>query len=313
VEERKCLVFGGAGPIGASLCSTLLRLNWKVFAVDSERFLPTPAHKANLNHSGFTYKRIDLSTLSVEDLMGFAPDCEALLNFCGPARYTFYIENPTATINSLVESTQLALQYCAKVSARLIQASSSEIYGSAPTESYFMAESSGVSLSVYSDRAIYSGSKFISEALIQNSGLQDFVICRLFNVYGPNYAVDDTRVIPAMVEAATSHKTFRIYGDGKQTRSYLFIDDLLAALVMLIDTEGKHRLYNIGNTESVSVEKLWFKICELTGADPSNVVHLDVMDSVKFRRPSIRRIAEEIGWTPTVDINEGLSRCLAPL
>ena len=306
---ERALVFGGAGPVGAALCRRLLALNHEVFCIDSGLFAPTPDHFTNLASPAFHYLRADLRALDHTAIESFAPSCRYLFNFCGPARYGYYVENPDATAATFLAASSRSIAYCKANGSRLILASSSEVYGSGSSLSDGMSEAREARVIPGSLRSVYAASKLLSEAMAANSAT-DFTIIRLFNIYGPNASADDDRVIPRMLRSIRSGEAFPVYGDGSQVRSYLYIDDLLDALMLISLGNQQSGLFNIGNPEPVSVIDLGNLVGELIGKPFLFNLAPQIVDDVAFRVPDIVNLTQKTGWKPKVTLRTGLERCV---
>jgi nucleoside-diphosphate-sugar epimerase len=299
------LVTGGAGFIGSHLCERLLEKEHHVFCMDN---LLT-GDKENIRHleSDPNFKFI-LSDV----IQPFNLDVEVIVHLASPASpvdYTrFQVE--TMLVNSL--GTYNALELASKTGARMILASTSEVYGdpqvSPQPEGYFGH------VNPVGPRSCYDESKRFAEALTYTYVHRHNVyatIVRIFNTFGPRMRKNDGRVIPNFINQALEGKPLTIYGDGTQTRSFCYIDDLIDALDMMIDAKDlAGEVINLGSEAEMTVLELAQLIKRMTGSS-SELAFLPLpQDDPLQRRPDLSKAKDLLGWEPRISLEEGLSRVI---
>jgi UDP-glucuronate decarboxylase len=300
----KVLVTGGAGFIGSHLCQRLIRQGHEVLCLDN--FFT--GRRENVRHL-LDYDRFELLRHDV---------CEPLLlqvdriyNLACPASPVHYQYNPIKTIKSNVMGTLNMLVLARRVGARILQASTSEVYGE-PTQ-HPQQESYWGNVNPIGLRACYDEGKRVAETLMMDYHRQNEVdtrIARIFNTYGPRMAESDGRVVSNFIVQALSGEALTLYGDGAQTRSFCFVDDLVDGLVRLMEADGLHEPVNLGNPGEFSIRELAEEIAGLCGATLRFEHHPLPQDDPTQRQPDITRARERLGWNPTVQLHEGLRRTI---
>ena len=302
---KRILVTGGAGFIGSHLCERLVADGHEVMCMDN---LFT-GRRENIQHllgSGtFEFDRHDVN-------QPFVIECDQIFHLACPASPIHYQRNPVRTIRTCVEGTLHALECAREVGARLFIASTSEIYGD-PAE-HPQTETYWGNVNPIGPRACYDEGKRCAEALAVSFARQygtDVRIARIFNTYGPRMHENDGRVVSNFVVQALRGEAITIYGDGKQTRSFCYVSDLVEAAIrfMNVDVDSATPL-NLGNPHECTIGEIATMVGELTGSR-SEVVYrsLPVDDPVR-RRPDISRARALIGWEPTVALADGLRRTI---
>ena len=304
----RILVAGGAGFIGSNLCGELLRAGHEVVCLDNlatgrlvniEQFHEVPR---------FTFVQHDI----VEALPALPP-CDRIYNLASPASPPGYQRHAIETLRTNAEGGRRLLDLAAAWGARFLLASTSEIYGD-PLE-HPQRESYRGNVSSIGPRSMYDEAKRYGEALTVayvRSRSVDARIVRIFNTYGPNSDPEDGRVVPNLITQALARKPLTIYGDGQQTRSLCYVSDLVAGLQAAIETPGTAgEVFNLGNPEEHTITEFAMLIRELTKSD-SELVYVDgaVGDDPQRRRPDITRAREQLGWAPTVALEDGLGRTI---
>lgn len=304
------LVAGGAGFIGSHLCKRLLSENYKVICVDN---LVT-GDKNNLSslagNKNFVFLEKDVTGELDEDLKA-----DYIFHLASPASPNkksprSYINHPLETLLANSLGTYNLLELAKKTSAKFLYASSSEVYGnpavSPQNEQYFgNVNPNGV-------RSVYDEGKRFGEAItmsyVRESGL-DARIIRIFNTYGPFMQVDDGRVVSNFINQAISNKPITIYGDGSQTRSFCYVDDLVEGLMLaMFSGKTKGEVINLGNPNERKVSELATMIKEITSSQ-SEIVFEDLPeDDPKIRKPDISKAEKLIGWSPKVSIEQGIEK-----
>ncbi len=302
---KRILVTGGAGFIGSHLCERLVADGHEVMCMDN---LFT-GRRENIQHllgSGtFEFDRHDVN-------QPFVIECDQIFHLACPASPIHYQRNPVRTIRTCVEGTLHALECAREVGARLFIASTSEIYGD-PAE-HPQTETYWGNVNPIGPRACYDEGKRCAEALAVSFARQygtDVRIARIFNTYGPRMHENDGRVVSNFVVQALRGEAITIYGDGKQTRSFCYVSDLVEAAIrfMNVDVDSATPL-NLGNPHECTIGEIATMVGELTGSR-SEVVYrsLPVDDPVR-RRPDISRARALIGWEPAVALADGLRRTI---
>ncbi|MBN2431261.1 MAG: SDR family oxidoreductase [Acidobacteria bacterium] len=298
---KRILVTGGAGFIGSHLCRLLLERGDDVLCLDNfftgqkRNILPL------LGHPCFELVRHDL----VEPIL---LEVDQIYNLACPASPIHYQLNPVKTVKTNVMGTINMLGLAKRVKARILQASTSEVYGD-PRE-HPQRESYWGHVNPIGLRSCYDEGKRLAETLMMDYHRQngvDIRIVRIFNTYGPHMHVDDGRVVSNFIVQALRNQPLTIYGDGTQTRSFCYVTDLLDGLVRLMDNEtGCIGPVNMGNPDEFTIRELAEKIIALTGS-PSPLVHEDLpADDPVRRRPDITLARQTLGWEPKVPLEEGL-------
>jgi UDP-glucuronate decarboxylase len=235
-------------------------------------------------------------------------EAEQIYHLACPASPVHYQYNPVKTIKTNVMGTLNMLGLAKRVKARILLASTSEVYGD-PKE-HPQKEHYWGNVNCIGPRSCYDEGKRVAETLMMDYHRQnkvDIRIARIFNTYGPNMAINDGRVISNFIVQALTGQEITIYGEGRQTRSFCYVSDLVRGLVALMNCEGYHEPVNLGNPEEYTIIELATKVVAMTGSSSRMSFHdLPADDPVK-RRPDITRARELLGWQPTVALEEGLN------
>ncbi|MEU9851914.1 UDP-glucuronic acid decarboxylase family protein [Streptomyces sp. NPDC047974] len=299
-------VTGGGGFLGSHLCEALLRRGDSVVCLDDfstgdpENIAPLLAHPA------FEFQHCDISASA--EVTG---PLDAVAHLASPASPPDYLRRPLETLAVGSRGTENALLLALRHGARFILASTSEIYGDPlvhPQEETYWGNVNSIGpRSVYDEAKRYA--EAVSVAYHRTHGV-DVGIARIFNTYGPRMRAHDGRVVSSFITQALTGEPLTIYGDGGQTRSFCYVDDLVRGLVALLDS-SELGPFNLGNPVERTVSELATLVLEMTGS-ASKVKHhpLPVDDPVR-RRPVITRAREVLGWEPEIDITEGLRRTVA--
>jgi UDP-glucuronate decarboxylase len=298
----KVLVTGGAGFIGSHLCERLIAQGHEVVCLDN--FFT--GRRDNVRHL-LDYRSFELLRHDVcEPLL---LEVDQIYNLACPASPVHYQYNPIKTVKSNVMGTLNMLVLARRVGARILQASTSEVYGEPhvhpQTESYW-GNVNPIGL-----RSCYDEGKRVAETLMMDYHRQnkvDIRIARIFNTYGPRMAESDGRVVSNFIVQALRGEPLTLYGDGSQTRSFCYVDDLVDGLMRLMNVDGIHDPVNLGNPGEFSIRQLAETIAQLCRAE-LQIVHRPLpQDDPTQRRPDITRARELLGWEPTVQLREGLER-----
>jgi dTDP-glucose 4,6-dehydratase len=305
VTER-VLITGGAGFIGSHLCDVFLAREAEVFCLDN--FLT--GSRTNVAHLADNPAFHLIEHNIVEP---YFPEAQPthVLHFASPASPPQYLANPIHTLKVGGLGTLHALGIAKASGARFVLASTSEIYGdpevSPQPESYWGHVSS------IGPRGVYDEAKRYSEALTMayhRAHGVDTRIVRIFNTYGPRLAPGDGRAIPNFISQALKGEPLTIYGDGSQTRSFCYVDDLVRGIVTLMD-EGPADPVNLGNPDERTIAQLAQLVLDVTGSK-SEIEYLPLpVDDPRVRCPDITRAKDLLGWEPTVELEDGLNRTVA--
>jgi UDP-glucuronate decarboxylase len=300
------LVTGGAGFIGSHLCERLLSEGNEVICLDNY----FSGNKQNIVHllanPYFELVRHDVT-------VPYYAEVDEIYNLACPASPIYYQQNPIKTIKTSVMGAINMLGLAKRVKAKILQASTSEVYGD--PEIHPQPEHYWGNVNPIGPRACYDEGKRCAETLFVNYHMQNGVkikIARIFNTYGPRMSLSDGRVISNFTVQALTNQNITIYGDGSQTRSFMYIDDLVDALIMLMNTpDNVTGPINIGNPEEYTIIDLAKKIVALTESKSEIVYKTATVDDPKQRKPDME-VARKIlpKWTPKVNIDDGLTKTI---
>jgi dTDP-glucose 4,6-dehydratase len=299
------LITGGAGFLGSHLCDRFLAEGWEVIALDS--FLTgTPDNIAHLvGHSRFRFIKYD-----VTNYIFIAGPLDLILHFACPASPADYMKYKIHTMKVDSLGTLHTLGLAKAKSARYVLASTSEVYGD-PRE-HPQSESYWGHVNPIGPRSVYDEAKRFSEALsmayYHTHGL-DVRIARVFNTYGPRMRMDDGRAVPNFITQALQGDPLTVYGDGQQTRSLCYVDDLVKGVYQLATVEGlAGEVVNLGNPDEYRILELAEIIKKITGS-PSEIAFEPLpQDDPRQRQPDITKARTLLGWQPEVGLMEGLER-----
>jgi UDP-glucuronate decarboxylase len=300
----RVLITGGAGFIGSHLCESLLENKHEVICLDNL----FSSSKDNVHHlrdwRGFEFMRHDvIHPLFVE--------VERIFNLACPASPVHYQYNPVKTVKTNVMGTLNMLGLAKRVRARILQASTSEVYGD--PEVHPQNEKYWGSVNPIGLRSCYDEGKRVAETLMMDYHRQNNVdvrIARIFNTYGPRMSVDDGRVVSNFVVQAMKGEPLTVYGEGTQTRSFCFVSDMVAGLNSLMDSEGPVTPVNLGNAEEVRIVDVAKLIKDLMGSR-SEIRFKPLPDDDPVRRKPDTSLAKRaLGWEPSVPLREGLQKTI---
>ncbi len=305
LKGKRVLVTGGAGFLGSHLCERLIKLGAHVICVDN--FLT--GNPDNISHlvgkPGFSFLKHDVTT----DLY-IAKPLWAILHFASPASPVDYHEHPIPTLKVGALGTHKMLGLAKAKKARFLLASTSEVYGD--PQVHPQPETYWGHVNPVGPRGVYDEAKRFAEALAMAyhrvHGVQTRIV-RIFNTYGPRMRPNDGRAIPAFISQALKNKPVTVFGSGKQTRSFCYVDDEVEGLLRLLvsNTVGP---VNIGNPSEMTVDAMARLIIRLCGSK-SKVVHKALpVDDPKVRQPDIRLARKVLKWTPRISAEQGLKRTI---
>ena len=296
------LVTGGAGFLGSHLCDRLVERGDDVVCVDNF-FTGTKANVAHLlKHPRFELVRHDI-------VRPIYLEADQIYNLACPASPQAYQFNPIKTIKTSTVGMVNVLGIAKRCRARVLHASTSEVYGDPQvhpqTEDYWGH------VNPLGPRSCYDEGKRVAESLCMNYHLAHGVevrIIRIFNTYGPRMAQDDGRVISNFITQALREEPLTIYGDGQQTRSFCYVDDLIEGMIRMMDQDREVGPVNLGNPVENSMLELAQKVIDITGSR-SKIIHVELpADDPKQRCPDISRARRLLDWSPKINLETGLRR-----
>ena len=303
---KRILVTGGAGFIGSHLCASLLAQNNEVLCVDNY-FTGAKRNVIDLmDNKNFELMRHDIiNPLFVE--------VDEIYNLACPASPIHYQYDPVQTVRTNVSGSINMLGLAKRTGARIFQASTSEVYGD--PEVHPQTEDYVGHVNPIGPRSCYDEGKRCAETLFFDYHRQHDVsirVARIFNTYGPNMNKQDGRVVSNFIVQALRNEDITIYGDGNQTRSFCYVDDLVDGFIRLMNIEDVAvGPVNLGNPGEFSMLELAEQVIELTGSKSKLVKGPLPQDDPKMRCPDISKAKEILGWQPEVKLREGLERTIA--
>jgi dTDP-glucose 4,6-dehydratase len=296
------VVTGGAGFLGSHLCEYLLEKGQRVICLDNLD-TGTLENFEHLRDSMFDFRDADVS-----EFIDVAEPVDFVYQLASPASPIDYLRLPLQTLKVGSYGTHNALGLAKFKRARFLLASTSEVYGD-PLE-HPQTESYWGNVNPIGPRGVYDESKRYAEALTMAYHRQqgvDTCIARIFNTYGPRMRVSDGRAVPTFIHQAMNQEPLTVFGDGLQTRSFCYVDDLIEGLYRLAG-HGFHEPVNLGNPDECTLCELAALVAETVGG-PSSVTYQSLpTDDPKVRRPDITRATELLGWAPVVPLREGMAR-----
>ncbi len=303
---KRVLVTGGAGFIGSHLCRKLLEDSDEVICADN-LFTGSKKNIEDLfDYSNFEFLRHDITKeLYVE--------VDQIYNLACPASPVHYQYNPIKTVKTSVMGAMNMLGLAKRVHGRVLQASTSEVYGN--PQVHPQPESYWGSVNPIGIRSCYDEGKRIAETLFFDYHRQqdvDIKVIRIFNTYGPNMDTEDGRVVSNFIVQALKGEDITIYGRGEQTRSFCYVDDLVEGMYRMMNSrDGFTGPVNLGNPGEFTMLELADKILELTGSKSKLVYRPLPQDDPMQRKPVIDLAEKELGWKPEIMLEEGLKRTIA--
>ncbi|MDT0593755.1 UDP-glucuronic acid decarboxylase family protein [Glaciecola petra] len=303
---KRVLVTGGAGFIGSHLCKQLVEQGHDVLCVDNLFTGNKKNIQALFDCYNFEFVRHDVTfPLYVE--------VDEIYNLACPASPVYYQHDPVQTLKTSVHGAINMLGLAKRVGAKILQASTSEVYGDPHVHP--QPESYWGRVNPIGIRSCYDEGKRAAETLFADYRRQhniDTRIIRIFNTYGPNMHPNDGRVVSNFIVQALANEDITIYGDGKQTRSFQYIDDLLAGMVAMMDNEDDfHGPVNIGNNTEFSMRELADEVLSLIPESKSKLVFKALpFDDPKQRKPDISLAKEKLDWEPTIPLRKGLEKTI---
>jgi len=300
-----CLVTGGAGFLGSHLCDELLARGHRVICVDNFE----TGSLANIEHirgPQFRHEHRDI----IEPFFIHDESVDFVYHFASPASPIDYLRLPLHTLKVGSYGTHHALGLAKQHRARFLLASTSEVYGD--PQVHPQPESYWGHVNPIGPRGVYDEAKRYAEALTMAYHRQqgvDTAIVRIFNTYGPRMRPHDGRAIPTFLRQALQDRPLTVFGEGNQTRSFCYVDDLIRGIVSLAESDV-HTPVNIGNPDEFTLLELAKTVIEVTDSRSEIVYEALPTDDPQQRRPDIGRARDLLGWEPTIKLDEGLRRTI---
>ena len=298
--SQRILVTGGAGFLGSFLCEQLIQQGHDVLALDN-LFTGNKRNIAHLlNNQKFEFVRHDV----VEPIL---LEVDWIFNLACPASPVHYQHNPVKTIKTCMLGAINMLGLAKRVKARILQASTSEIYGD--PEVHPQVEDYWGSVNPIGPRSCYDEGKRVAETLMSDYRRQNGVdtrIVRIFNTYGPRMHPEDGRVVSNFIVAALRNNPLVLYGDGEQTRSFCYVSDMIKGIMQMMQQEHCPGPINLGNPGEFTIRGLAEQVVELTNSHSQITYQPAREDDPGRRRPNIQLAKEQLSWEPTVPLKEGL-------
>ncbi|WP_396149660.1 UDP-glucuronic acid decarboxylase family protein [Flavobacterium sp.] len=306
MERKKILVTGGAGFVGSHLCERLLKEGNEVYCLDN--FFT--GQKQNiihlLNNPYFELIRHDV-------INPFHIEVDEIYNLACPASPIHYQYNPIKTIKTSVMGAINMLGLAKRVNAKILQASTSEVYGNPFVHP--QVESYWGNVNPIGERSCYDEGKRTAETLFMDYHKQNNVkskIVRIFNTYGPNMHPNDGRVVSNFIVQALKNQDITVYGEGQQTRSFQYVDDLVDGMIKTMNTDDSFiGPINIGNPDEFTILELAEKVIKLTDSKSKIIYKPLPSDDPLMRKPDISLAKKELNWSPKVNLDEGLEKTIS--
>jgi dTDP-glucose 4,6-dehydratase len=304
---ERAVVTGGAGMVGSHLCERLLAEGWEVVCFDSLLTGRAENLAGPLSHESFRFERYD-----VTNYLHVGGNVDWILHFASPASPADYLQHPIDTLKVGALGTMRALGLAKAKGAGFMLASTSEVYGDPKVNP--QPESYWGNVNPIGPRSVYDEAKRYAEAIAMAYCRTHHVpvkIARIFNTYGPRMRPHDGRAVPTFIDQALRNKPITVHGDGSQTRSLCYVDDLIEGIWRLLISDVVGTPINLGNPEEIAVMDLAREIVTLTRSHSEMVFTDRPVDDPEVRCPDISLAASQLGWKPGVSLHEGLQRTIA--
>jgi dTDP-glucose 4,6-dehydratase len=301
------VVTGGAGFLGSHLCDHLLAQGHRVICIDNLE----SSTLENLEH--IRDERFSFVNHDVIERIEVDEPVDVVYHLAALASPIDYLRQPLHSLKTGSSGTHNALGLAKWKRARFLLASTSEIYGD--PQVHPQPETYWGNVNPVGPRGVYDEAKRYAEAMTMAYHRQqgvDTCVARIFNVYGPRMRRNDGRAVPTFMRQALEHKPLTVFGDGSQTRSFCFVDDMIRGLYLLAQS-AEHQPVNIGNPNEFTILELAETVIRVTDSKSEIVYEALPVDDPQIRQPDITRAKEILGWTPEVELEEGLQRMLPSL
>lgn len=305
MSEKVALITGGAGFLGSHLCDAFIQKDFRVVAVDNM----ITGTENNIVHLA-KEARFDLLTRNVSDGIAYNSPVHYVLHFASPASPADYLAHPIATLKVGALGTHNALGLAKAKKAVFLLASTSEVYGDPLVHP--QKEDYWGNVNPVGPRGVYDEAKRFAEAMTMayhNAHDLDTKIVRIFNTYGPRMRLNDGRAIPAFISEALAGRPIPVFGNGKQTRSFCYVDDLIRGILQVIFSDLNEPV-NLGNPNEMTILELARMVLSLTGSSSRIEYKPLPVDDPKMRQPDITKIKTKVGWEPRVLLRDGLLKTI---
>jgi UDP-glucuronate decarboxylase len=303
----RILVTGGAGFLGSHLCDSLLKLGHEVVSIDN-------FYTGSVRNLSHLKQNVNFESIRHDVTIPIYLEVDGIFNLACPASPIHYQNDPVQTLKTSVHGAINVLGLAKRTKARILQASTSEIYGD--PEIHPQKEDYWGRVNPIGIRACYDEGKRAAETLFfdyhRQHGL-DIRVARIFNTFGPRMKLNDGRVITNFISQALQNQPITIYGDGEQTRSFCYVDDLIDGLMKLFFTEKVYEPVNLGNPTPITMLHLAKEVIELTNSKSELVFKELPGDDPRDREPDISKAKNLLGWSPLVSRTEGLEKTIEDL
>ncbi len=302
MKKKTILVTGGAGFIGSHLCRKLVFLGHRVIGIDN-------LYSGNLDNIHDLLKNENFSFINHDICNPIQIKVDQIYNFACPASPKFYQHDPVKTIKTSVQGAINMLDLAKSNNAKILQASTSEVYGD--PEEHPQKETYWGNVNPIGPRSCYDEGKRSAETLFFDYFRQNKVfikVIRIFNTYGPNMLKEDGRVVSNFIVQAINNEDITIYGSGEQTRCFCYIDDMVNGIILMMNSSKSIKgPINLGNPFEISMNELASLIILKTSSKSKITYKKSPIDDPSRRKPSIKSAQTSLNWKPVVDLNEGLN------
>jgi dTDP-glucose 4,6-dehydratase len=299
----RVLVTGGAGFLGSHVCDALIARGDAVVCIDDF----STGRRANIAHLG-TSAKFAFMKACVLDPLDIKGNFDGVVHLASPAAPFAYLHRPIFTLRTGAEGTRNALDFANAKSARFVLASTSEVYGEPLVHP--QSEDYWGNVNPIGPRSVYDEAKRYAEALTtayRTSCGVDTGIVRIFNTYGPRMRTDDGRLVSSFINQAQNFEALTVFGDGSQTRTLCYVDDMVDGLLAMLDSDEPGPI-NLGNPVELTVLEIAELVLELVGSSSRMELRPLPQDDPTRRRPDITRARSRLGWSPRVSVREGIAR-----
>ncbi len=305
MPQETVLITGGAGFLGSHLCDAFIARGFRVVALDNM----ITGSEANIAHLK-SEKRFELIHHNVSREIVFADPVQYVLHFASPASPVDYLTHPIATLKVGALGSHNSLGLAKAKKARFLLASTSEVYGDPLVHP--QKEDYWGNVNPVGPRGVYDEAKRFAEAITMayhRTHQVNTAIIRIFNTYGPRMRLQDGRAIPAFIAGALTGQPLPVFGNGAQTRSFCYVDDLVEGILRVVFSKLNDPV-NVGNPNEMTILELAREIIELTGSKSTIEYRPLPADDPKVRQPDISQIRRELGWEPQVPLRQGLQKTI---